>query len=95
MKIFTGKVINTKREKTVTVAVESVFMHPLYKKRFRRIKKYSVHDEKGVNVGDKVKFVASRPYSKTVKWNIIEVLSDSNLKKGGKSRRGASGASSK
>jgi small subunit ribosomal protein S17 len=80
MRIFTGKVISTKRSKTVSVAVESVFVHPIYKKRFRRLKKYSVHDEKGVKVGDRVKFIASRPYSKTVKWNIIEVL----LEKGGK-----------
>lgn len=94
MKIFTGKVVNTKRAKTIAVAVENIFIHPLYKKRFRRIRKYSVHDEKGAKVGDSVKFTASRPYSKTVKWNIIEVLSGVGVKKGGKGRRGTNGASS-
>lgn len=84
MKIFIGRVVNTKRMKTVTVAVESVFVHPIYKKRFRRVRKYSVHDETGAKVGDRVKFAASRPYSKTVKWNIIEVLQDKVSKKGGK-----------
>ncbi len=79
MKIFTGKVIANKMAKTATVAVERVIIHPLYKKRFRRDTKYQVHDEIGVKVGDTVKFAGSRPYSKTKKWIIIEVVS---VKKG-------------
>ena len=74
MKIFTGHVIGTKTAKTATVAVERVTIHPLYKKRFRRATKYLVDDEAGVKVGDKVKFIASRPYSKTKKWKILEVI---------------------
>lgn len=74
MKIFTGKVIATKTAKTATVAVERVIIHPLYKKRFRRDTGYQVHDELGVKVGDAVKFVASKPYSKTKKWKIIEII---------------------
>lgn len=72
MKIFTGKVIATKNLKTATVAVERVVVHPLYKKRFRRDTKYQVHDEVGVKVGETVKFVASKPYSKTKKWRVIK-----------------------
>ncbi|MDP1710128.1 MAG: 30S ribosomal protein S17 [bacterium] len=83
MKIFVGHVIGTKMAKTATVTVENVVIHPLYKKRFRRLRKYSVHDEKGVKVGDTVKFVASKPYSKTVKWNIVEIVED---KKKGKTK---------
>ncbi len=71
MKIFIGKVIGVKTDKTATVAVERVIVHPLYKKRFRRDRKYQVHDETGVKVGDMAKFVASKPYSKTKKWKII------------------------
>ncbi len=81
MKIFTGKVISTKTAKTATVAVERVIIHSLYKKRFRRDTKYQVHDEIGVKVGDMVKFVASRPYSKTKKWKITGLVIQ---KKGGK-----------
>ncbi len=72
MKIFTGKVIATKNAKTATVAVERVIVHPLYKKRIRRDTKYQVHDEVGVKVGDTVKFVAGKTYSKTKKWRIIK-----------------------
>ncbi|KKU09332.1 MAG: 30S ribosomal protein S17 [Candidatus Woesebacteria bacterium GW2011_GWB1_45_5] len=76
MKIFTGKVIGTKTAKTATVAVERVVIHPLYKKRFKRDRKYQVHDETGVAVGDTVKFVATRPYSKMKKWKITEVVKE-------------------
>lgn len=82
MKIFVGHVISTKRLKTATVNVENVVIHPLYKKRFRRLRKYSVHDEKGVKIGDMVKFVASKPYSKTVRWAITEIVEDKHKKKG-------------
>lgn len=71
MKIFTGKVISTKMAKTATVAVTHIVIHPVYKKRQKRIRKYQVHDEAGVKEGDVVKFVASKPYSKTKKWKIL------------------------
>jgi small subunit ribosomal protein S17 len=80
MKIFTGKVISTKMAKTATVAVESIVVHPIYRKRFKRVKKYHVHDETGVKEGDVVKFVASKPFSKLKKWKIIEVVSKKEKK---------------
>jgi small subunit ribosomal protein S17 len=80
MKIFTGSVIATKAAKTAVVSVERVVIHPLYKKRFRRHRKYQVHDELGVNVGQLVRFAASKPYSKTKKWKILETVGDKNLK---------------
>lgn len=73
MKIFTGKVISTKMAKTATVSVERVVIHPLYKKRFKRDRKYQVHDENSTaKVGEMVKFMASKPYSKTKKWKILD-----------------------
>ncbi len=72
MKVLTGKVISNKLNKTVKVAVERTVVHPIYKKRSRVSKNYLVHDENGVQVGDTVKFAASKPYSKMVKWNIIK-----------------------
>ena len=75
MKIFTGKVISKNMQKTATVAVETVFVHPTYKKRIKKMKKFQTHDELGANVGQTVRFVASRPYSKTKKWKVIEIVS--------------------
>ncbi len=92
MKIFIGKVISTKAAKTAVVSVDRVIVHPLYKKRFKRDRKYQVHDEIGVKVGDMVRFAASKPYSKTKKWKILEAVS---LKKGGQNRRGTKASSEK
>ena len=84
MKVFTGKVISTKMAKTATVAVENIVLHPVYKKRLRRIKKFHVHDEMGAVVGNVVKFVASKPYSRLKKWKIIEIVKENEKKRGGK-----------
>ena len=76
MKIFSGVVVSKNMEKTATVEVVRVVVYPVYKKRIKRTKKYHVHDEMGTEVGEKVHFVASKPYSKTKKWKIIEIVGD-------------------
>ena len=81
MKIFTGKVVSKKSEKTITVLVDRVVTHPVYRKRFKRTKKYHVHDEYGSNLGQVVKFAASRPYSKTKKWKVVVTKKDLKVKK--------------
>ena len=87
MKIFKGKVVSTGMQKTATVLVERIVTHPIYKKRYKRIKKYHVHDEIGVKVGQIIKFVASKPYSKTKKWRIVEVVvKDKSIKRKGKEK---------
>lgn len=72
MKVLKGVVVSTKMEKTATVEVARVIIHPVYKKRYRVTKKYHVHDETGAAVGDKVSFIASKPFSKLKKWKILE-----------------------
>jgi small subunit ribosomal protein S17 len=74
MKVFTGKVTSTKMARTATVSVTRVVAHPVYKKRVRRVKKYQVHDNFNVKVGQKVRFIECRPYSKSKRWKIIEVI---------------------
>lgn len=74
MKIFEGVVASTKMQKTATVEVERIKVHPVYKKRIKIKKKYHVHNELGVKVGDWVKIQECRPISKTKKWKIIEVI---------------------
>lgn len=68
--------------KTATVAVGHIVVHPVYKKRQRKIRKYQVHDEVETKVNDTVKFVATKPYSKLKKWKIIEVVKEKTHKKG-------------
>lgn len=74
MKTLKGKVISTKMAQTATVLVEGEKIHPLYRVRRRRFKKYQADDQLGVKVGDQVKIAPCRPISKLKRWQIIEVL---------------------
>lgn len=69
-----GRVISVKMAKTATVNVDRVWQHPIYKKRIKRTKKYSCHDELGVKAGDQVVIQECRPRSKTKRWKIIKKL---------------------
>lgn len=74
MKVFSGKAVSLKNQKTAIVEVERFYAHPLYEKRVRRTKRYPVHDEIGVKEGDTVRFTETRPISKTKRWKIVEVV---------------------
>lgn len=74
-RVKTGKVVSNKMDKTVTVSIESVVQHSLYKKTVRRSKKYKAHDENNqCNIGDLVKIMETRPLSKDKRWRVVEVL---------------------
>jgi len=69
---FFGVVVGDKMDKTRSVSVESVKVHPMYKKRYKVNKKYKVHDEKNLyKTGDKVQFIECRPLSKDKRWRMI------------------------
>jgi small subunit ribosomal protein S17 len=69
------EVISDKTDKTRTVLVKSVKMHPLYKKRFVVSKKYYIHDEKNESkIWNEVKFRECKPLSKLKRWNLIEII---------------------
>ncbi len=71
-KVFTGKVVSTKMEKTVVVDVERRFRHPLYRKVIVKHKRYKVHNEdKEVKDGDMVAIKETRPISKDKHFILI------------------------
>ena len=73
-----GIVVSDKMQKTVVVAVENRFPHPIYKKTVSRTTRYKVHDEgNSCNVGDRVRITETRPLSRHKRWAITEVLSHS------------------
>jgi len=74
IKELIGEVVSDKMNKTCVVLVKSVKMHPIYKKRFVVRKKYYVHNEDQVKIGDRVKIRATKPLSKLKKWEVVEVL---------------------
>ena len=71
-----GLVVSDAPQKTVSVAVETLVRHPLYKKRVRRSKKFLVHDEQNeARVGDTVRIIETRPLSKLKRWRLANVIS--------------------
>lgn len=72
---LTGKVISAKNDKTITVLVETHKKDPIYGKRVKYSKKYTAHDEKNIaKEGDTVKIRATKPLSKTKRFELVEVL---------------------
>lgn len=69
-----GRVVSVKAAKTVTVLVERVATHPLYKKTYLRTKKYLVDDPIGVKEGDLVDIVNCKPVSKNKHWRVTKVV---------------------
>ena len=64
-KILNGKVIRDKNNKTIVVLVKRKYSHPFFKKVITTTKKYHAHDENNkYKVGDDVKIMESKPYSK-------------------------------
>ena len=74
-KRLVGKVISNKMQKTVVVEVERTRRHPLYGKVIRVHKNYKAHDENNeCKIGDQVRIVESRPFSKDKHFRVEEIL---------------------
>lgn len=74
-KIRDGVVVSDKMDKTVVVAEQTMTIHPLYKKRVKKTRKYKVHDEENsCKVGDKVKIMETKPLSKEKCWRVMEII---------------------
>ena len=70
-----GYVVSDKMDKTVVVAVEDRFKHPVYGKYIRRSTKLHVHDaENACQEGDTVTIEECRPLSKSKSWRLVEVV---------------------
>lgn len=70
-----GYVVADKMDKTVAVAIERKVAHPIYKKYFKKSKKFLAHDEKReCGVGDLVRIMETRPLSKRKRWRVIEIV---------------------
>jgi small subunit ribosomal protein S17 len=70
-----GEVISDKMNKTRIVFQHKHVKHPIYGKIILKKKKYYVHDEKNLSkIGDFVKIMESRPFSKKKKWIITKIL---------------------
>ena len=69
-----GIVSSDKMMKTVTVRVDRLVKHPVYRKYVKKRKKFMAHDEMGSKIGDKVKIVETRPLSARKRWRVVEII---------------------
>jgi small subunit ribosomal protein S17 len=74
-KSVVGKVVSNKMNKTISVAVERRYRHPLYGKYIKRTSKFMAHDEKNeCRIGDVVRIAEMRPMSRLKRWRLVEVV---------------------
>lgn len=74
-KVREGIVVSDKMEKTIVVAIETMILHPIYKKRVKKTTKFKAHDEGNVaKIGDRVRIMETRPLSKDKNWRLVEIL---------------------
>jgi small subunit ribosomal protein S17 len=74
-KMREGVVTSAAMDKTIVVEVKRLERHPLYKRVVRTSKHYKAHDESNeCGIGDRVRIMESRPYSRTKRWRLVSVL---------------------
>ncbi len=76
-KVYTGRVISAKMDKTITVLVETYKFHPLYGKRVKYSKKFKAHDENNqAKAGDVVTIMETRPLSASKRFRLVEIVEE-------------------
>lgn len=74
-KVYQGRVVSDKNDKTIVVEVSTRKTHPIYGKRVKYSKKYTAHDENNTaKVGDIVTIMETRPLSKNKRFRLVEIV---------------------
>jgi small subunit ribosomal protein S17 len=77
-KVYIGRVVSDKMDKTISVLVETYKKDRLYGKRVKQSKKFKAHDESNTaKLGDIVKVMETRPLSKDKRFRLVEVVEES------------------
>ena len=67
-KVYQGRVVSDKMDKTITVVIDTY-------KRVKYSKKFYAHDENNeAKVGDIVKIMETRPLSATKRFRLLEIV---------------------
>ena len=76
-KVYQGRVVSDKMDKTITVAIETYKRHSTYGKRVKYTKKFKAHDENNTaKTGDIVKIMETRPLSATKRFRLVEIVEE-------------------
>lgn len=74
-KVYRGRVVSDKMDKTITVKVETKKTHPLYGKRVEYSNKLKAHDENNeASIGDIVEIMETRPLSATKRYRLVKIV---------------------
>ena len=77
-KVYVGRVVSDKMDKTIVVEIQSRKQHPKYRKQLNRSTKLTAHDENNIaKDGDLVRIMETRPLSKTTRFRLVDVVEES------------------
>lgn len=75
-----GRVVSDKMNKTISVEIPRRVRHKRYGKIMRKTSVFKAHDEKNdAKMGDRVLIRATRPLSKTKRWELVKVLEKASM----------------
>jgi small subunit ribosomal protein S17 len=70
-----GTVVSAASDKTIVVRVDTVKVHPRYKKVIKRSTRLHAHDEENqAKPGDVVRIIETRPLSRMKRWRLQEIV---------------------
>lgn len=76
-KVYQGKVVSDKMQKTIVVEIATQKQHPKYGKRLKYSTKFKAHDENNTaKEGDIVRIMETRPLSKDKRFRLLEVVEE-------------------
>ena len=76
-KVYQGRVVSDKMDKTITVVIETKRNHPVYGNRINYSKKLKAHDENNsAKMGDIVRVMETRPLSKDKRFRLVEIVEE-------------------
>ncbi|MCL7749078.1 30S ribosomal protein S17 [Halalkalibacter alkaliphilus] len=76
-KVYRGRVVSDKMDKTISVLVETYKKDRLYGKRVKYSKKFKAHDENNsAKVGDIVEIMETRPLSKDKRFRLVQIVEE-------------------
>ncbi|MDM8334374.1 MAG: 30S ribosomal protein S17 [Limosilactobacillus sp.] len=74
-KVYQGRVVSDKMDKTITVVIDTYKSAPIYGKRVKYSKKYYAHDENNeAKTGDTVQIMETRPLSAKKRFRLVKVV---------------------
>ena len=74
-KVYQGRVVSDKMDKTITVVIDTYKSAPIYGKRVKYSKKFYAHDENNeAKTGDTVQIMETRPLSAKKRFRLVKVV---------------------